>query len=201
LSPGTYRLVIELQGFKRYQKTDLELLLNTPVTVNATLAVGDVKETVEVRGEAATVNTTDATTGTSFGEREVKTFPFLARNPEDLLTIQPGVLYTGESDTDQLSTSSNNNLDQREGAVNGVRGNQTNVTLDGVDGNDWQNQSAFTSALFVTLDSLQEFRVTTANANSTDGGAVGAQVACHEKWSERMAWECTLVLSYVWCNR
>ena len=186
LPPGTYSLRVEVAGFKTYEQS-IELLVNTPSTINAVLEVGNAKEVVEVRGESATVNTTDASVGNSFGESEVKTLPFLARNVVNLLMVQPGVVFTGESDTDQLSLGSNNNLDQREGAVNGVRGNQTNVTLDGVDDNDWQNQSAFTSALPVTLDSVQEFRVTTTNANTTEGVSGGAQVSLVTK-SGTNAW-------------
>ena len=192
LPPGTYSLRVEVTGFKTYEQR-IELLVNTPSTINAVMEVGKAKEVVEVRGEAANVNTTDASVGNSFGEKEVETLPFLARNPVDLLMIQPGVVYTGESDTDQLSLGSINGLDQREGAVNGVRGNQTNVTLDGVDDNDWQNQSPFTSALPVTLDSVQEFRVTTTNANTTEGVSGGAQVALVTKsgtdaWHGNVRW-------------
>ena len=102
--------------------------------------------------------------------------PILARNIINLLTLQPGVVFTGMSDTDKLSMGSIATLDTREGVVDGIRGNQTDVTLDGVDANDWQNQSAFTSALPVTPDSVEEFRVTTTNANATNGLTGGAQV-------------------------
>src|SRR5205085_4353287 len=68
-------------------------------------------------------------------------------------------------------------LDTRSGAVNGAHSDQSNVTLDGVDVNDQVNGYAFTSVLPVTLDSVQEFRVTTTNSNSDAGFSSGAQVA------------------------
>src|SRR5208283_1464527 len=80
------------------------------------------------------------------------------------------------SDTDLLSMGSTQDLDPREGVVNGVRGNQSYVSLDGIESNDYQNQSAFTSALPITLDALQEFRVITTNATASSGAAGGAQV-------------------------
>lgn len=49
--------------------------------------------------------------------------------------------------------------------------------LDGVDVNDQQNGFAFTSVLRVTLDSVQEFRITTTNANADQGRSSGAQVS------------------------
>src|SRR5262249_4219240 len=62
------------------------------------------------------------------------------------------------------------------GAVNGARSDQSNVTVDGVPVND-EGGNAFTSVLPVTLDSVQEFRVTTTNYNADQGGSSGAQVA------------------------
>jgi hypothetical protein len=55
-------------------------------------------------------------------------------------------------------------LDQREGAVDVCAATRLTLRWTGIDANDWQNQAAFTSALPVTLDSVQEFRVTTTNA-------------------------------------
>jgi hypothetical protein len=176
--PGIYGLRIEAPNFKAFVQDKVEILISTPTTVNAPLQVGAVTETMTVTSEAVpTINTEDATIGNTFTEKEVKNLPFLARNVTGLLTLQPGVVFTGASDLDRLSEGTLSGLDQREGVVNGVRGNQMNITLDGGDANDWQNHAAFTSSMPLTLDSLQEFRVTTGGANSTDGLASGPQIA------------------------
>jgi hypothetical protein len=177
LPPGVYTVRVELTGFKSIVQSPVELSVATDRKVDFKLEIGQVEQSIHVTEVAPTLNTEDATVGNPFDEKEVKELPFLARNVVNLLTLQPGVVFTGNSDTDRLSQGDISTLDGREGVVNGVRGNQTNVTLDGMDANDWQNQAAFTSALPVTLDSVQEFRVTTANANATDGVASGAQVA------------------------
>ena len=178
LRPGVYRVRVSRQGFKTFVREPVEVLVSTPTTLDIRLELGSLSETVTVEAEAVPMlNTSDATVGNPFSEKEVKALPFLARNVVNLLTLQPGVVFTGLSDTDELAMGSVQDLDTREGAVDGIRGNQTNVTLDGVDANDWQNQAAFTSALPVTLDSVQEFRVTTTNANATDGLVGGSQVA------------------------
>jgi len=101
--------------------------------------------------------------------------PLEGRNVPDLLSLQPGVAYAGNR-TDVPT------WDTRNGAVNGARSDQSNVTVDGVESNDI-NGAAFTSVLPVTLDSVQEFRVTTSNYNADQGGSSGAQVA----WSQRAA--------------
>jgi hypothetical protein len=177
LPPGVYSVRVEIKGFRSTVQENVELQVATTRKLDIKLELGEVAQVIEVTGGAPAINTQDATTGNPFDEKEVKELPFLARNVVNLLTLQPGVVFTGNSDTDRLSQGDISTLDGREGVVNGVRGNQTNVTLDGADANDWQNQAAFTSALPVTLDSVQEFRVTTGNANATDGVASGAQVA------------------------
>ena len=62
-----------------------------------------------------------------------------------------------------------------------MRSDQSNVTLDGIGVNDQNNGYAFTSVLNVPPDSVQEFRVTTANANADSGYSSGAQVALATK--------------------
>ncbi len=68
-------------------------------------------------------------------------------------------------------------MDTRSGAVNGVRSDQSNVTLDGIGVNDQNNGYAFTSVLNAPPDSVEEFRVTTANSNADTGYSSGGQVA------------------------
>jgi hypothetical protein len=169
LPPGTYVLTVEKAGFKKYEQTNLQLLVNVPTSVNVLLEVGAVTTQIEVSGQAAAINTEDATMGIAFGENQVKQLPLEGRNVPDLLTLQPGVAYTGNrADT---STS-----DTRSGAVNGARSDQGNITLDGIRVNE-EGGNAFQAVLPVTLDSVQEFRVTTSNYNADEGGTSGAQIA------------------------
>jgi Carboxypeptidase regulatory-like domain len=170
LPPGTYTLTVAAAGFQKYEQTGLQLLVNTPVTVNVQLKVGGGKETVTVTAEEPALNLVDASIGNSFDETRVREIPLEGRNVPDLLSLQAGVAYTGNrvADKDQ---------DTRNGSVNGARSDQSNVTLDGVDVNDQSNGYAFTSVLPVTQDSVQEFRVTTTNYGADQGQGSGAQVA------------------------
>src|SRR6266852_373642 len=167
--PGTYKLAVTASGFRHYEQTDLQLLVNTPATANVQLKIGGTNETVTVTGEAPAINLVDASIGNSFDEVQVKQLPLEGRNVPDLLSLQAGVAYTGNriGDKDQ---------DTRNGAVNGARSDQSNVTLDGVDVNDQSNGYAFTSVLPVTQDSVEEFRVTTTNYGADQGQGSGAQV-------------------------
>jgi hypothetical protein len=169
LPPGSYSLTVESKGFRKYDQKNLQLLVNSPATVNATLEVGAAAEVIEVSAQAAALNTSDASIGLAFNETQVKQLPMEGRNVPDLLSLQPGVAYTGNRADVPAS-------DSRSGAVNGARSDQSNLTLDGIAVND-EGGHAFTSALPVTLDSVEEFRVTTSNANADQGGSSGAQVA------------------------
>src|SRR5712692_9388732 len=175
LPPGTYTLNVTAKGFARYEQTSLQLLVNTPATVNVQLKIGSGTETVTVTGEAPVLNLVDASLGNPFSETQVKQIPLDGRNVPDLLSLQAGVAYTGNRS--DLLNPKVKDQDTRNGAVNGARSDQSNITLDGVDVNDQNSGYAFTSVLPTTLDSVQEFRVTTSNYNADQGEGSGAQVA------------------------
>src|ERR1700724_4013709 len=167
--PGSYSLTVKAAGFRGYEQTNLVLLVSTPATANVQLKVGAASEILTVTSEAPAINLVDASLGNSFNETQVQDIPLEGRNVPDLLSLQAGVAYTGRSigDKDQ---------DTRNGAVNGARSDQSNVTLDNVDVNDQSNGYAFTSVLPVPQDSVEEFRVTTTNYGADQGQGSGAQV-------------------------
>jgi len=170
IPPGTYTLKVTAAGFRSSEQKGLELLVNTPATANVQLKVGATTEVLTITSEAPALNLVDASVGNSFDEKQVRQIPLEGRNVPDLLSLQAGVAYTGNRIADQ-------DQDTRNGAVNGARSDQSNVTLDGVDVNDQSNGYAFTSVLPVTQDSVQEFRVTTTNYGADQGQGSGAQVA------------------------
>src|SRR3989454_7313941 len=173
--PGTYTLGVTAQGFRKYEQTGLELLVSTPATANVQLKVGTLAEVVTVTGEAPALNLVDASIGNPFNETQVKQIPLEGRSVPELLSLQAGVAYTGNrSDLDKPAYKDH---DTRNGAVNGARSDQSNITLDGVDVNDQSNGYAFTAVLPTTLDAVQEFRVPTSNYNADQGEGSGAQVS------------------------
>ena len=171
LTPGTYGLRVEKENFRKHEIGKVELQVNTPKTETVTLDIGSSSQTVEVAASTQVLNTTDASLGTAFNENQIKQLPLDGRNVPDLLTLQAGVVYTGNR------SDINKNTDTRSGAVNGSRSDQSNLTLDGVDVNDQVNGYAFTSVLPVSVDSVQEFRVTTSSYNADQGRSSGAQVS------------------------
>ncbi len=167
LSPGTWTVTISAKGFADQSKVGA-LLVSKPATIPFKMSVQALSQTVNVSAETETLNTTDATLGNAIPNRTIQSLPMIDRNVPDLLSLQPGVLYLGHAIDAQS--------DSRTGTVNGVRSDQNNITMDGLDDNDQTLGLAFTGILRETLDSIDEFRVTTGLANSDQGRSAAAQV-------------------------
>jgi len=171
LAPANYELTTTAHGFAAVKQTGIKLLVDTPTTMNVTLRVAAENITVEVAGTTPLVNTQNATLGHAFDQEQIASLPFEGRDPTGILSLQPGVVFTGNSP--QVISSQ----DSRSGSVSGARSDQTNVTLDGVDNNDELLGTAFQGAVRVPLDSLEEFKVTTSNSDADTGRSSGGQVA------------------------
>jgi hypothetical protein len=169
--PGSYQLTAAASGFAHYVTAKVTLLVKTPSTVKIQLQLEGVKTSVEVEGEAPLINRTDASLGNVLENSQISELPIADRNVAYLLSLQPGVAYLGGA------AETNQATDTRSGAVNGVRSDQSNVTLDGIGVNDQNNGYAFTSVLNAPPDSVEEFRVTTANSNADSGYSSGGQVS------------------------
>ncbi len=179
--PGTYELVAEKPGFTKLTRTEVQLLVNTPATLDIPMTIGAATETVNVSAESTEINTVDASIGNAFSERKVSQLPLETRNVVELLSLQPGVTPTGE--------------------VLGARRDQNNITLDGADVNNNQNSglvaqatgtgtggyqgsnangsqvnAGFNAVLPIPLDSVQEFRVTVGGGGASEGRSSGGQV-------------------------
>ena len=156
LVPGKYTLRAELKGFKATRQT-LDLLVDTPTTLDVRLMVGEISETVTVEAEAIMLNTQDAGLGNAFEGARIRQLPLQDRNAANLLTLQAGVTP--------------------DGYVNGARSDQTNLTLDGIDINDQQTGDWANAVLRVSPDSVQEFKLTTNVSNATQGRSAGGQIS------------------------
>lgn len=164
---GIYTLTVEKDGFKRFVASDNTVNIGQPTTINATLEVGQVAETVEVRGGAETVQTSSSGNfGTIVEQRIVERLPIVGvrgRNPLDLLVLQPGV-------TSGANTGGGFH-------VNGTRDRAWNFTLDGIDINETSAGGSNFSPLRTNPDSISEFKVITSNPTAEYGRNSGAQVA------------------------
>jgi hypothetical protein len=165
--PG-YRLSFTLKGFETLVVNDIYLGVGAVRTQNANLKIGSLTEQVEVSAgtEDISLNTTDATVGTNFSMNNVINLPIAIRDsPAALLSLQPGV-----------SNATGGTTTSRAGAVTGARGDQNNVTLDGLDVNDFATGQAFATVANAPVDSIQEFRGETVGSLAASGRGSGGQV-------------------------
>jgi hypothetical protein len=158
IQPGTFRIDVESQGFKKAVLNDVRALVAKSTDLEIAMEIGAVTETISVTVGAGEVlaNTQDGSLGNNFVSQQITQLPLNARNVANLLSLQPGVTPSGY--------------------VAGGRSDQANLTLDGVDVNEQQTGEAFTPVLRVSPDTVEEFRVTTTNPNANQGRSSGAQV-------------------------
>jgi hypothetical protein len=169
IPPAKYVITVTAAGFGIASK-EAELLVNQPATIDFSLSMKGSTEVVDVTESTQTLNTIDASLGGSTDNATIQALPSEERNVPDLLSLQPGVFFLPPPSNPAMA-------DSRTGAVNGGRSDQGNITLDGVDDNDQVRGLAFTGVLRETQDSVEEFRVTTSNADADAGRSSGAQVS------------------------
>ena len=166
IPPATYQLTVEANNFKKAVTSSVKALVDSTTRTNISLEAGAVSETVTVTSNTieSVVNTQDASIGNNFVPKQITQLPTNLRRVNDLLSLQPGVT--------------------RQGYVAGGRSDQANITLDGVDINDQQTggrtlqfSTSQGSALRATTESVEEFRITTTNANANQGRSSGAQIS------------------------
>jgi carboxypeptidase family protein len=88
---GTYRVVAELQGFKKFEQTGITLLAGQTAVVNVSLGVGQVSEVVSVIADSPVVDLGKVDQGRTLNEREIKSLPLTSRNPYNFALLLPGV--------------------------------------------------------------------------------------------------------------
>ncbi len=161
VKPGpNYKVTFAKGGFEPVTITDIYLNVDYTRTQSVKLQAGNVSQSVEVNAAnmEVTINTTDATVGNNFDVKLLNDLPVQNRDsPAALFTLQPGVTL--------------------DGSTTGARQDQNNVTLDGMDVNDFAAGTAFAVIGKAPVDSVQEFRGTTAGFLSDSGPGGGGQFA------------------------
>jgi hypothetical protein len=163
LVPGRYAATIEATGFKRADVTGIVIEVAQPSKIDLTMEVGTVSEEVTVSGEAQEIiNSTSPTLSKTINAKQVEDLPLLNRNPLDLARLQAGLSVNG--------------TDVRNASVQGLRGNATNVTQDGINAMDnFVKGSSFFAISSPSLNATSEFSITVGTVGSDAGRGV-AQV-------------------------
>lgn len=173
LNPGPYIVTVEKAGFRTTVQSGVNLTVGQAATLNISLAVGDVKETVSISADAELINTTNAEIGTTVGQEAVSELPLNGRNPSSLVLLSSGVtnvLNTGGGNLQGQTTMP----DEAGASAGGGRQGSTYYMLDGAPNMDTYMGLA---APFPNPDATQEFRVITNNFDAHYGFAPGAVVS------------------------
>ncbi len=168
--PGTYSVAIRATGFRTLEENNVVVEVNTSSTINFKLIVGEANATtVEVTGQQIELQTTDATVGDVVNSEALLRLPTRLRSAQELLLLQPGT-------TPQYNGSDSG------GSIAGAENDQTTFTMDGIDISDNSTNSTIDSehgaspVIAISVESVNEFRVGTTNANSTFNRSSGGQV-------------------------
>ena len=182
--PGRYRLSVKHPGFKESIKTELVLHVGDTVAENFAMEIGAATESVSVSAETVSVNTEDATVGTVIERKVIENMPLNGRSFQGLITLSPGIatvaVAAGSASTGQF-------------VVNGQRSDTSYFSVDGVSANvgapiagslqsNGTGSTPSNSATggfnnMVSVDALQEFRVSTSSFAPEFGRTPGGQIS------------------------
>jgi outer membrane receptor protein involved in Fe transport len=124
LTPGTYSVRAELQGFKTVQQNSVIVALGQTANVPVTMQVGGLSETVQVTGVTDIVNPTTTTTGSNISSEMLNRVP-VGRTLSASTYLAPGVSSSGTAGAANPSISGGSGLDNHY-VIDGV-----NVTNQG----------------------------------------------------------------------
>lgn len=161
LEPGTYSVKITAEGFKTFVANDLKVDVAREYTLDRTLELGELQETVTVSAGADIVTSTTSQVTNTVSPQQILSLPLVTRNPLNLTTLQPGVASNPFQGT----------------SINGLRTTMTNITRDGISINDQfirANATDFAPGR-PSVDDTGEFTLATSNQES-DLGSGGAQI-------------------------
>ena len=157
LVPSTYTVAVEAPGFKRFDRKDVIVGTQQQVSIDATLQLGAVSETVQVTEEVPLVETANASQGQVLDNQKVTELPNLGRNPFMLSKLVQNVVPVGNPAYNRMEDQSGSSQISIAGGP--VRGN--NYLIDGIPITDALNRAI----IIPSLEAVQEVKI---QANTYD---------------------------------
>ncbi len=165
---GTYTLTVEVSGFKKFETTNAKIDAASPATIDATMTVGTITDTVTVEAQVGTIQTETAALGKLVEGKQVSDLQLNGRNPLFLSLLKPGV-RGGNSLANFDYGLTTGGLQ-----INGSRTQDNLIAFDGAVG--VRTRSNGTSIGTADLDAVQEVQILTANYSAEYGRAAGGQI-------------------------
>jgi Carboxypeptidase regulatory-like domain len=167
LETGTYRVAVELPGFRKAVRDGVEVQVNSTVRADAVLEPGAASETIEVTAAPLTLQTDRADTGIKIETRQLQDMPLLYnRNFQSLVILVPGATRLTREHSEFF-----NSQDSLATNVNGQSRMANNVQLEGIDDN---HRSGLLQVLIPPIEAIQTVDITTSNYEAELGRAGGA---------------------------
>jgi hypothetical protein len=167
VAPAKYSLQCQLVGFSTYQRPEITVNVGSIVTLDATLQVSTLQETVTVTGESPIVESARTDLSTLISKEQIETLPTNSRNYLDFTLLTPATV-------ENVSTTS-----QGVGLnVGGSRAKEGSLLVDGF----WNTDESFTfPRLKYSQDSIAEFQVVSLGGTAEFGRAIGGIVSAVTK--------------------
>jgi hypothetical protein len=169
LTPGTYAVRAELQGFKAVEQKNINVNLGQTSDVSLKMEVGGLTETVQVTGAAAVVDTSSTTVGATLSAQELEQVP-VGRRVADVLYLAPGVSSSGTLGRMNPSISGGSGLENQY-VIDG-----TNVTNAGYGGLGSYSIIFGSLGNATPYDFVQEIQVKTGGFEAEYGQSTGGVV-------------------------
>ncbi|HKA17839.1 MAG TPA: TonB-dependent receptor [Blastocatellia bacterium] len=169
LVPGTYQLVVEARGFKKYVRDGVELRIGETLDVNISLETGGAEESVNVTATGLPLETATASLGQAVDSRRVAELPLVHGDPYTLIALSPGASFARDPRLDRPFEPTH----IVGYTVDGTRANRSDLTIDGVPSTATANAFEVIASYVPPTDAIQEFKVQTATFDAQFGNTEG----------------------------
>ena len=181
---GSYDVNVSKQGFRISRLSSQTVNVGTALTLNVTLEIGSVAESVEVTASNAELQTLNATVGNTISGAALDSLPSISRDASTFFTLQPGVSPDGSvagvaMDQNSFQLDGGQNTNDMDGSMNiytpSFAGDVTGGLIKGeVTGNAGGGP---TGVMPTPIDSIEEFKVSTTNQTADFNSSAGSQVS------------------------
>lgn len=172
LQPGDYNVSASHAGFETVRQAKVTLAVGQVATLNFTLPVGNVSQTVEVATSASTIENNDTTLGTVISQKQVVDLPLNGRQFSQLIQLAPGVVPLDSSQN--AGKAPNFGAGAASPGVDGQSNRSNLFFVDGIiDSNPFFGGFSFSPS----IDDIQEFKAQSHTDQAEFGQATGAVVS------------------------
>ncbi len=165
---GHYRVTVQKPGFEA-SASEIDVNLGGRAGLDFELQVGTQATTVEVKAQAAALQTESTTLSTFRSENEVEDFPSNSRNYADIVRFSPGTV-PGQAQTNNLALSQQRG--NTSNSVNGVSFTANYFLVDGLYNNE--NHQGYGLMVFPEVEAIEQYRVETSVPDARFGGGGAA---------------------------